>query len=547
MSVSFFGDYDTTETVVIPFNAFTSDDPSASVTVTNLASTDVYIYKDGSLTQRTSFSGIAVDIDVDAIVGNHWVTVDLSDNTDAGFYVAGSRYQVRMEGVTVDGATINAWIGAFSIGCTLRPTVAGRTLDVAATGEAGVDLGNVTGTLGQANVGWVDANSRIDVGKWLGTAVTTSSTSTKPEVDVNSISDDATAANNLELATENAAAGYLAADLTHIHGTALTETAGRLAGRFVDFFDQASATFSVATALASFKATGFSTHDAAAVKTAIEAGGSKIDHVWEMTEDDGGTRRLTTNALEQAPSGSGGDATAANQATIITHLTDVKGTGFAKDTDSTVNLAHIGADSDTLETLSDQIDGIEGGTGTGARSVTITVDDGTDPLENATVRFAEGGNTYAGASNVSGVIAFSLDDATYAVTIAKAGYTFTPTTRVVDGTETQTYSMAAVSIDAPPNASTTTGVMTVYDEEGVVEESVSVSVQIVEGPGTDGIGYDSTEWTETSNGSGVVQFAGLIHGARYKIWRGSSKPLAQTFTAPTSGDSFDLAEVIGRG
>jgi len=45
----------------------------------------------------------------------------------------------------------------------------------------------------------LDANDRVDVGSWLGTAVTTSSTTTKPEVDVASVSDDATAANNLEL------------------------------------------------------------------------------------------------------------------------------------------------------------------------------------------------------------------------------------------------------------------------------------------------------------------------------------------------------------
>ncbi|HUX03034.1 MAG TPA: hypothetical protein VMY35_18905, partial [Phycisphaerae bacterium] len=51
---------------------------------------------------------------------------------------------------------------------------------------------------------------------------------------------------------------------------------------------------------------GNSTHDAAGVKTAIEADGSKIDHLWEMTEDDGGTRRLTENALEEAPSGGTG-------------------------------------------------------------------------------------------------------------------------------------------------------------------------------------------------------------------------------------------------
>ena len=42
---------------------------------------------------------------------------------------------------------------------------------------------------------------------------------------------------------------------------------------------------------------------AATIKTAIEVDGSKLDHLWEMTEDDAGTRRLTTNSLEQAPSG----------------------------------------------------------------------------------------------------------------------------------------------------------------------------------------------------------------------------------------------------
>jgi len=44
--------------------------------------------------------------------------------------------------------------------------------------------------------------------------------------------------------------------------------------------------------------------------------------------------------------------------TLEDHLTDIKGTGFVKDTDSLVDVAHIGADSDTLETLSDQIDDI---------------------------------------------------------------------------------------------------------------------------------------------------------------------------------------------
>ena len=47
---------------------------------------------------------------------------------------------------------------------------------------------------------------------------------------------------------------------------------------------------------------------AAEVVTALETNGSKLDHLWEMTEDDGGVRRLTENALEEAPSGTGASA-----------------------------------------------------------------------------------------------------------------------------------------------------------------------------------------------------------------------------------------------
>ena len=118
---------------------------------------------------------------------------------------------------------------------------------------------------------------------------------------------------------------------------------------------------------------------------------------------------------------------------------------------------------------------------------------------------------------------------------------------MVDGNKTETYSMTINSIAAPPTATTTTGVGTTLDEEGSPEEGVSVNVQVIGGPGTDGVAYDSAVWTETSSALGVVQFAGIVHGARYKIWRGDSKANAVTFTAPDSGVSFDLPELIGRG
>jgi hypothetical protein len=140
MSVSFYGDYNTSETVIIPFNTFSSDDPSASVTATNLANGDIKIHKDGSVAQRSSNAGVSVTIDFDSVTGNHIASIDLSDNTDSGFYADGERYQVRIEGVTIDGGTVNAWIGAFSIGCTLRPTIAGRTIDIQSTGEVDANI-----------------------------------------------------------------------------------------------------------------------------------------------------------------------------------------------------------------------------------------------------------------------------------------------------------------------------------------------------------------------------------------------------------------------
>ena len=110
MSVSYFGDFPDNDTVNLPFNTFSSDDPSASVTATQLTDSDIYVHKDGSATPIAT-DGATIDIDAPG-VGAHMVTIDT--NADAA-YVTGSEYAVRVDGVDVDGGTINAWIGAFSI------------------------------------------------------------------------------------------------------------------------------------------------------------------------------------------------------------------------------------------------------------------------------------------------------------------------------------------------------------------------------------------------------------------------------------------------
>ena len=113
--ISYLGDFAEDDTVYIMFNTFSSDDPSASCTITNFINTDVHIHKDDGLTQRNNAAGITVSVDFDGITGSHMVKIDTSDNTVAGFWVVGHEYFVRIEGTTIDGATINAVVGQFSI------------------------------------------------------------------------------------------------------------------------------------------------------------------------------------------------------------------------------------------------------------------------------------------------------------------------------------------------------------------------------------------------------------------------------------------------
>jgi len=109
----YYGNIREDDTIELTFN--TNNSNGASVTVTDLALGDIKIHKDGNDTERSSTSGISLDINFAGVTGNHMIIIDTSDNTDAGFYAVGSNYEVRLEGITVDSQTINAFIGSFSI------------------------------------------------------------------------------------------------------------------------------------------------------------------------------------------------------------------------------------------------------------------------------------------------------------------------------------------------------------------------------------------------------------------------------------------------
>ena len=190
--------------------------------------------------------------------------------------------------------------------------------------------------------------------------------------------------------------------------------------------------------------------------------------------------------------------------------------------------------------------------GTGARTVVVTVNDGTTNLTGAFVRVIKVGdpsvNLYG--TTVSGVVTFNLDDGSYTVSITKGGYSYAGTTLVVDGTEAVTYSMTATSI-TPGTGSFTTGFLTAYDETGTAEVGASIYCELTKAPASDtGFSYDSALRTLTSVAGGLVEIPGLIKGGTYRIWRGTrnSSPTANNlFLIPTSaGSTYELPSHIGR-
>jgi hypothetical protein len=102
-------------TIRIPFSTFDKDDGSA-ITMTDFAVADILVYKGGSITERASTSGYTATTNFDSKTGKHLAIIDLSDNTDAGFYSAGGEYIVAIDAVTVDGISTGGWIARFIIG-----------------------------------------------------------------------------------------------------------------------------------------------------------------------------------------------------------------------------------------------------------------------------------------------------------------------------------------------------------------------------------------------------------------------------------------------
>ena len=125
-------------TLVVMFPTYEGS-TGKSLTMTGLAITDIEVYKDGGTTQRAADDGFTLldtdGIDFDGITGAHGFSIDLSDDTDSGFYAAESQYHGWVNAITVDSQTVVVPFQFTIVSATRR--LGGTALPAAAADAAG--------------------------------------------------------------------------------------------------------------------------------------------------------------------------------------------------------------------------------------------------------------------------------------------------------------------------------------------------------------------------------------------------------------------------
>lgn len=273
----------------------------------------------GSATPYMDFSGLGSSsgVNIRRWSGGSNITLD-SDNTLSLEVVTGGGQTVTTGGANVE---IRGCCRAVTVAMSAAETVqfAGVTGPIALSGTTTgtVNLFGVAGDLTDTTSGATVTNktvSRENINTEADTALSDYGANT-------TVPDAAGTAAGLHSTTDgliNALNDLSAADVNAQCDIALSDYGAAVPGDAMTLSDDAitSAKFDESTAYP--------------LKSA-DAGSTQV----ARTGADGDTLETISDEIAAI----GGDASAANQTTIINHLTDVKGTGFVKDTNSLVNLS----------------------------------------------------------------------------------------------------------------------------------------------------------------------------------------------------------------
>lgn len=204
-----------------------------------------------------------------------------------------------------------------------------------------------------------------------------------------------------------------------------------------------------------------------------------------------------------------------------------------------------GADNDTLKTLSDQIDGIDGGALTGPFTRTITVTDAADdaPIEAANVRLYRTGETETKPTDADGETSFTTEAATFSYAVTATGYGGASGTIVISANGATTIELTATAVTPPTDPALSAIEVLCLNANFAAASGIDVDFRMsAVATGDQNRAHPGAKKTVTSNGSGIARFEGP-QGATIEWKRGTG----QQWTAVTlDNDSVtNVTSLIG--
>lgn len=192
---------------------------------------DLDVYKDGSATPRSSANGITMTSPFNSTTGLHHVDMDLSDDTDAGFYATGSTYEVVLTpDETVDSLAVVKVVARFTIGATLDTIKAETAAILVDTGTTLDDLVD-------------DLESRLGTPSDLGSGATIAANLADIEAQTDDIGAAGAGLTAINLPDQTMdITGNITGNLSGSVGSVTGTIGGLAAAALADFFDTDSGT-----------------------------------------------------------------------------------------------------------------------------------------------------------------------------------------------------------------------------------------------------------------------------------------------------------------
>jgi hypothetical protein len=180
--MNYLGDF--AEDSVVRLFFTTHDKDGAAVAPSSaLENADISIYKNGSVTKKSTVNGVVMTSPFNSVVGLHYLSIDTSNDTgDGGFWTVGGEFVVVLSpDETVDGEIVVSVVGSFSIErtggaiATLRSRLVGTILTgnhSAQSGDSYAIATNATYGLSALETLVDDIESRLGTPSNLGSGAT---------------------------------------------------------------------------------------------------------------------------------------------------------------------------------------------------------------------------------------------------------------------------------------------------------------------------------------------------------------------------------------